>query len=59
MGNLNSRELVNLRDRCGLLSPQDAWEVLQRLTWLNVGTYVINQAIDDVEEMKVTGVLKD
>ena len=47
------RVLIGLRDRCGLLSPETAWHVLQRLTWLSPLTDTVglmHTAIDDVEE---------
>lgn len=45
--------LIALRDRCGLLTPKQAWEVLQRLTWIGqtpVHVTLMNRAIDDVEQ---------
>lgn len=49
----SERHLVALRDRCGLLPPETAWQVLQRLTWIYTipeAVTKINQAISDVEE---------
>lgn len=43
--------LIALRDRFGLLSPDEAWSVLQRLTWLattSEAVKLMNQAVDDV-----------
>jgi hypothetical protein len=50
-------KLVQLRDRIGLLRPEVAQDVLQRLTWLlpnQTSLRFINQAIDDMEEIKPT-----
>lgn len=46
-------ELIKLRDRCGLLTPETAWQVLQRLTWIDPlphAVEMLNDAITDVEE---------
>lgn len=43
--------LIALRDRFGLLAPEEAWSVLQRLTWLATtpeAVKLMNQAVDDV-----------
>ncbi len=54
---LNSPELVKLRDRIGLLNSGEPREVLQQLTWICEGelsALLINRAIDDVQETKRT-----
>ena len=43
--------LIALRDRLGLLPPDTAWQVLQRLTWIHTtpeAVSLMNRAVDDV-----------
>jgi hypothetical protein len=45
--------LIRLRDRCGLLAPEQAWQVLQRITWVRPTSDIVdvlNTSIDDVED---------
>ncbi|HEV2174247.1 MAG TPA: hypothetical protein VGR71_11805 [Nitrospira sp.] len=51
-GQASDVRLIQLRDRCGLLTPDVAWMVLQRLTWIwrtPEAVTLINRAIDDVD----------
>lgn len=53
LGKASDDRLILLRDRFGLLSPETAWAVLQRLTWIHQtgeAVTLMNQAVDDVLE---------